>query len=76
MPTIYETLIAAGIECSNWQSDLYFPVTPETRKILKQYPQQSRSTFKSNASGRLMYECPFAFDPFWIARKPETLKGQ
>ena len=74
MPTIYETLTAAGIECGNWQSDLYFPATPQTREILNQYPKQVRSTFKSNIDGRMMYECPFAFDPFWDARKPVTVK--
>ena len=74
MPTIYEDLTASGIECSNWQSDLYFPATPQTREILKQYPNQTRSIFKSNIDGRMMYECPFAFDPFWIARQSATLK--
>lgn len=74
MPTIYEELTAAGIECSNWQSDLYFPVTPQTREILKRHPNQTRSTFVSNIDGRAMYECPFAFDPFWTARKPVTVK--
>jgi len=68
MPTLYEALTAAGIECSNWQSDLYFPRTPETRAILAQYPSQSRSTFKSNIDGGTYYECPFAFDPFWSSR--------
>ena len=73
MPTIYEELITAGIECSNWQSDLYFPVTDQTRAILKNHPNQTRSIFKSNIDGRLMYECPFAFDPFWNARFPKEL---
>lgn len=75
MPTIYQDLIAAGIECSNWQFDLYFPATPQAREILKRHPNQTRSTFKSNIDGRMMYECPFAFDPFWDARKPVNLKG-
>ena len=68
MTTIYEELTTAGIECNNWQSDLYFPVTEQTREILKHYPQQTRSTFRSNIDGRMMFECPFAFDPFWQKR--------
>lgn len=75
MPTIYEELNAAGIECSNWQSDLYFPVTDQTRVILRNHPNQTRSTFKSNIDGCMMYECPFAFDPYWDARKPVTVKN-
>jgi len=74
MPTIYEELTAAGVECSNWQSDLYFPATDQTRTILKNHPNQTRSTFRSNIDGRMMYECPFAFDPFWNARNPATVK--
>jgi len=67
--TIYEDLIAAGIECSNWQSDLYFPATQKTREILKRHKNQARSTFISNIDGRMMYECPFAFDPFWTKQR-------
>lgn len=64
-PTLYQALIAAGIECSNWQSDLYFAVNDKTRKILKNYPNQCRSIFKSNIDGKMMFDCAFAFDPFW-----------
>ena len=66
--TLYTDLIDAGIEVRSWQSDLYFPVTPESKEILLRYPKQSRSVFKSNADGQIMYECPFAFDPYWQTR--------
>ena len=63
--SLYTDLVAAGIPVSNWQSDLYFPVSYEAAEILEKYPQQSRSIFKSKIDGRPMYECPFAFDPYW-----------
>ena len=66
--TIYQDMLAAGITCSNWQSDLYVPVTPETRAIVAKYPKQSRSIFNSNIDGRLMYDLSFAFDPYWEQR--------
>lgn len=67
MTTLYKTLIAAGIECSNWQSDLYFPVTEQTKDILARFPRQkaNATTFKSSIDGKLIYDVPFAFDPFW-----------
>ena len=66
--SIYTDLIEAGLDVSNWQSDLYVPVCDNSREILKKYPKQTRSTFKSNVDGLQMYELPFAFDPFWKKR--------
>lgn len=63
--SLYTDLVSAGVPVSSWQSDLYFPVTPETRAILANYPKQCRSVFTSNVDGKRMFECPFAFDPFW-----------
>lgn len=63
--TIYQDLIAAGIECSNWQSDLYFPANETTKQILDKYPGAYYSVFKSNRAIGPMYEVPFGFDPYW-----------
>lgn len=63
--SLYSELIRENIPVSNWQSDLYFPVTKQTTEILKRHPKQPRNTFKSIIDGQLMYECNFAFDPFW-----------
>jgi hypothetical protein len=69
MKTLYQALTEAGIQCRNWQSDLYVPVTEKSRAILVEYPKQSKTVFKSNVTGELMFDCPFAFDPFWERRK-------
>lgn len=67
--TLYTDLVEAGVDVSNWQSDLYAPVNETVREILKRYPNQSRSIFTSAIDGKPHYEFPFAFDPFWERRK-------
>jgi len=66
--SLYTDLIEAGVEVSNWQSDLYAPVNKTVQEILAKYPGQSRSTFKSNLDGKLWYDFAFAYDPFWERR--------
>jgi hypothetical protein len=68
--TLYQALINAKVEVSNWQSDLYAPDNVEVREILKGFPSQTRSRFRSDIDGSPMFEFPFAFDPFWERRKP------
>ncbi len=71
MTTLYQELNSAGIETGNWQSDLYFPVTKESKEILSKFPNNKAiaKIFKSNIDGKYMYEVHFAFDPFWESRK-------
>jgi hypothetical protein len=69
--TLYKKLIAMGVSCNHWQSDLYFPVTPETTKLVKahneganyQVPRVTR--FTSADTGEPMYELAFGYDPYW-----------
>ncbi len=70
--SLYTDLVEAGIEVSNWQSDLYFPVTYESTEILSKYPKQCRSIFKSNIDGRPTFEAPFAYDPYWEKKLSQT----
>lgn len=65
--SLYETLKAAGIEIDHHASDLYVPVTPESKLILAKYPLQNKnaSVFKSNTDGVMMFDIPFAYDPAW-----------
>lgn len=68
--SLYTDLVAAGIELSNWRSDLYFPVTPETTAILQRHPQQlaNATIFTSNIDKRRMYDVPFNYEPYWEKR--------
>lgn len=65
--SLYTTLVEAGVEVSNWQSDLYFPINDTTRQILASFPKEKSiaKTFMSNDTKKLTYEVPFAFDPYW-----------
>jgi hypothetical protein len=72
--TLYESLKAAGIETDCHESDLYFPVTDESREILARYPLQksNATTFTNQAPphvGERWYDVPFSYDPFWTARQ-------
>lgn len=68
--SLYTDLVAAGIEVSNWQSDLYFPVTEEAREILSRHPLQkaNATTFTCQITRQRHYDVPFAYDPYWEAR--------
>ena len=71
-PSLYERLTAAGIETSNWQSDLYFPANQQTAQIIKDTRADGHtlniSRFSSQVDNRPMYEAAFQFDPFWQPR--------
>lgn len=67
--SIYEQMKAAGIETDNHESDLYVPATPESKEIIKSYHHREIVTsFISQIDGKLWYDIPFAFDPWWQAR--------
>lgn len=70
--SLYTDLIEAGIDVSNWQSDLYFPVTDKSREILSRHPTQKSNarTFRNNVTGKTCYDVPFAYDPYWESRAP------
>ncbi len=65
--TIYQAIVAAGIETDNHESDLYVPVCQESIEIVKEY-NPNRSTFISKINGKCYYDIPFAFDPWWEKR--------
>ena len=67
MSTLYEDLVAAGLEVSNWQSDVYVPATEEAKAIFRKHGQKLLY-FKSNIKGKFMLEAPVQFDPFWERR--------
>lgn len=69
--SLYKELVAAGVEVSNHESDLYVPITPETTAILDRFPLQkgNATTFKSNTDGAMMFDVPFAFDPAWEKKR-------
>lgn len=76
--TLYERLCEAGYkdEIGNSGSDLYVPVTDKTKEIVYGWLKEngySRAlfavTFQDLRTGALTYEIPFAYDPYWNARR-------
>ena len=69
--SFYEDCIAAGIPTDNHESDLYVKDAPETRELLAKHKLsgvQARP-FRSNTDGGMWWDCPFLFDPWWVARE-------
>jgi hypothetical protein len=67
MKSLQQRLIDAGIEIDHHATDLYFPVTEESSRILREYRSESAvvhmvTTFKSNIDGMLWYDVPFMFE--------------
>lgn len=68
--SLYTDLVAAGIKVSSHSSDLYFPVSDDSRKILSAYPIQkgNATVFTNQVEGGLWFDVPFAYEPWWEAR--------
>lgn len=66
--SLHQQLLAAGVPLDSHESDLYAQVTPESRRIVEESGHSS-TMFKSEIDGKMWYDLPFAYDPFW-AKKP------
>lgn len=64
--SVYDSMLEANQEISNWCSDMYVPVNDTTTAIIKDYEFKCNvKRFKSNVDGKMMYELPFAYEPYW-----------
>jgi len=71
--SLYQQLLAAGVEVDNHESDLYAKVTPESARILEEagiaIDGHNASVFTSQIDGERWYDLPFKFDPFWAKKQ-------
>lgn len=66
---IYEELITAGINLDHHESDLYVIICEASSKIVAKYPHKDNVTrFKSAIDGKMWYDIPFAYKPFWTKK--------
>jgi hypothetical protein len=66
---LWERVKAAGIPFDSHATDLYIPVTEETRKLIADYEHKSIvTTFVSNIDKKLWFDIPFAYIPAWEAK--------
>jgi hypothetical protein len=71
---IFEQVKALGIEYDSHESDLYIPVTEQTQALMATYSHRKNVlTFTSKVDGKLWYDIPFAFAPWWEARRSKSL---
>ena len=81
-PPLYDQLVAAGCTVDHHESDLYVLDTPEARRVLAAFhaPMAAISksthetvsqvrTFKSEKDGRIWFDLPFMYSPFWQAKQ-------
>ena len=62
---IYEAIKAAGIETDHNESDLYAPVNEFTEKLVAVYAHKSNVTRFKSLDGKMWFNIPFAYTPFW-----------
>lgn len=66
MKSLYCRLKEEGIEIANHYADLYFPVTPETTRILREeYPETKAELFTNQITKTPWYDAPFKYEPYW-----------
>lgn len=78
---IYQDMVDAGVKVEHHESDLYVPVSRTTTEILDrpQYARYRRNTrtFESPPrSGKIWYDIPFAYAPFWQGRRSNPYHGR
>lgn len=63
---IYKAALELGVEIDNHESDLYIPVTTETRNLVHMYEyRQNVTVFTSQIDGKPWFDIPFAYEPWW-----------
>jgi len=69
--SVYSEVKATGGYVENHEADLYIEVNDINRKILSRHPLEMRNAtkFKNEVTGKLCWDVPFGFDPYWEAKK-------
>lgn len=68
--SLYTELRDAGCTLDNHYSDLYVLSEPKADAIILEHRGRAASAlsrFKSQRDGRLWWDVPFCFDPYWEA---------
>jgi len=64
--TLYEQLKGAGVPLDNHESDLYALANETSKQIIMSHRNwQNTTTFRSQIDGKIWYDIPFAYQPFW-----------
>lgn len=72
---IFEQVKAAGIPFASHESDLYIPATEQTCAMLDNLAiPVHATTFINKQDGKLWYDIPFAYLPFWEEKQRQAEK--
>ncbi len=66
--SLYSDLLAAKVDISNHESDLYFEINDVSTDILTRYPEVRPKRFLNQITNTMWYEVYFAYDPWWCNR--------
>ena len=69
--TLFQKIVAAGIDFDHHESDLYIENTSVAMEILKSFPLNKKNArdFISETDGEAWIDVPFAYEPWWIKRR-------
>jgi len=65
--SLYQDVLNRGIPHDNHYSDLYIPVTDETKALIKKHDIHA-TTFVNQVEGGLWFDCAFQFTPYWESK--------
>jgi hypothetical protein len=64
--SIYRALKKAGVKLDHHESDLYAEKTEISEKIIANYYYKCNvETFTNTTDGKIWYDIPFAYGPWW-----------
>lgn len=76
--TLYEGLVAAGVELDHHESDLYIRDCPAARRILREHGKLFEGGRKHSgrlssfmSEGKLWFEVPFGYEPYFQPAKEQ-----
>ena len=79
MSNLYEKCVEAGVPVEGRFGDMYIPVNPTTAELVKVHLKDGGTKpeiFTSQIDGKLWYDVPFAFKPFWEAKAAESKRRE
>lgn len=74
--SLYQDIVALGVEHGHHESDLHVKDTPEVRRVLAKHGKRvdghNVQPFRSNENGSAWLDIPFAYEPHFAEREPRT----
>ena len=66
-PSLYQECLELAVPIDSHESDLYIQASVLARELLKKHGK-AENAFISQVDGRVWFDVPFAFDPWWQSK--------